>query len=138
MTPETFLAPVMALIVWTLLIWVLLYIRRIPAMKSARMAPDKAKLPDSGWKGQLPLKAQVAAHNYNHLMEQPTLFYALMFYITLTSQTSSILFYLAWAYVALRVVHSFIQTNAGPVMIRFSIFTLSTLVLAVMVGLTLL
>jgi hypothetical protein len=138
MTNETFLAPVLALILWTLLIWVLLYIRRIPAMKAVKIAPDTAKSPDGDWKAKMPLRAEAPAHNYNHLLEQPTIFYALMFYIALTTQMSVWLLYLAWAYVALRVVHSFIQVSTGPVVPRFVVFTLSTLVLMAMVVLTLL
>jgi len=138
MTPTLFLAPVLALIIWTLLIWVLMYVRRIPAMQAARINPDTAKSPDGKWKQELPLKVQAAAHNYNHLLEQPTIFYGLMFYITLTEQMSSPLFYAAWAYVLLRVLHSFVQVSAGKVIPRFVIFSVSTLVLMVMVVLTLL
>lgn len=138
MTYEAFLAPVLALIVWTLLIWVLLYLRRIPAMKAAKISPDSAKSPNGDWKAKMPIRAEAPAHNYNHLLEQPTIFYALMFYCVLTEQTGSTVFYLAWAYVGLRVVHSFIQVSAGPVMARFAVFTLSTLALMGMVVLTLL
>ena len=138
MTASEFLMPVLALIVWTLLIWILLYARRIPAMTKAKITPDAAKSPDGDWKQKMPMKAQAAAHNYNHLMEQPTIFYAFMFYLVLTAQTSSLLHYLAWAYVGLRIVHSFIQVSAGPVMARFTVFSLSTLMLISMVILTLL
>lgn len=137
MTTNAFLAPVLALIIWTLLIWLLMYARRIPAMQKAKIDPDSAKSPDGKWKENLPLTVQASAHNYNHLLEQPTVFYALMFYITLTSQMSSMLFYAAWAYVALRVLHSFVQVSAGKVMLRFGLFTLSTLVLFAMVAMIL-
>lgn len=138
MASEAFLAPVLALIVWTLLVWVLLYLRRIPAMTKAKIQPDDAKSPTGDWKQKLPLKVQAPAHNYNHLLEQPTIFYALMFYIVLTAQMSSVLHYLAWGYVGTRVLHSFIQVSAGPVIPRFTVFTVSTLVLLAMVVLTLL
>jgi hypothetical protein len=137
MTSTTFLAPVLALIVWTLLIWVLMYARRIPAMQAAKIDPDTAKSPDGKWKQALPLSVQASAHNYNHLMEQPTIFYALMFYVTLTTQTSMPILYAAWAYVALRVLHSLIQVSSGKVVLRFGVFSLSTLVLIGMVVLTL-
>lgn len=137
MTTNAFLAPVLALIIWTLLIWLLMYARRIPAMQKAKIDPDSAKSPDGKWKENLPLTVQASAHNYNHLLEQPTVFYALMFYITLTSEMSSMLFYAAWAYVALRVLHSFVQVSAGKVMLRFGLFTLSTLVLFAMVAMIL-
>jgi len=129
MTSRTFLAPVLALILWTFLVWVLLYIRRIPAMKAARMDPESMKSPNGAWKEALPIQAQAAAHNYNHLLEQPTLFYALMFYAALAGQISNWLLYAAWAYVALRVLHSFVQVSAGKVVLRFALFTLATLVL---------
>ena len=128
-----FLHPVFALIVWTLLIWVLLYLRRIPAMSKAKIAPDTAKSPDGEWKAKMPLKAQAAAHNYNHLMEQPTIFYALMFYLFLIGETGKWIFYLACAYVVLRIFHSLIQVSCGPVMWRFAVFSLSTLCLIGMV-----
>ncbi len=137
MTETTFLAPVLALIIWTLLVWVLMYARRIPAMQKAKIDPDTAKSPDGSWKQDLPLSVQASAHNYNHLLEQPTIFYALMFYVTLTAQMSTPIFYAAWAYVALRVLHSFVQVSAGKVILRFGLFTLSTLVLFAIVAMTL-
>ncbi len=138
MTSTSFLAPVLALIIWTLLIWLLMYARRIPAMQAAKMDPETAKSPDGKWKEELPLSVQASAHNYNHLLEQPTIFYALMFYVTLTAQISMPIYYAAWAYVVLRVLHSFIQVSAGKVMLRFGMFSLSTLVLIGMVTLTIL
>jgi hypothetical protein len=131
---NTFLAPVLVLIGWSLLIWILLYARRIPAMQAAKIAPDEAKNPHSGWKSKVPLKAEAAAHNYNHLMEQPTIFYALMFYAMLTGNTVSWVYYLAWAYVGVRVLHSLVQVSTGPVMVRFPLFVLSTLCLFGMIA----
>ena len=136
MTSTTFLAPVLALIIWTLLIWILMYARRIPAMQRAKIDPETAKSPDGKWKEDLPLSVQASAHNYNHLMEQPTIFYALMFYLALTAQMSAPLFYAAWVYVALRVLHSFVQVSSGKVMLRFAIFALSTVVPISMVVIT--
>jgi len=127
-----FLAPVLALILWSLIIWCVMYARRIPAMQKAKIDPDTAKSPDGDWKAKMPLKVQAAAHNYNHLMEQPTIFYALMFYIVLTNGQSSLMGYLAWAYVILRVLHSLVQVSAGKVMVRFTLFSVSTIVLIVM------
>ena len=135
---STFLLPVLALIIWSLLIWVLLYVRRIPAMTKAGISPDSAKSPNGDWKASLPLRVEAAAHNYNHLMEQPTIFYAFMFWAALTQNMGQGILYLAWAYVGLRVIHSLIQVSTGPVMIRFGIFSLSTLCLFGMIGLAVL
>ncbi len=127
-----FLTPVLALILWSLIIWCVMYARRIPAMNKAKISPDTARSPDGDWKAKMPEYAQYAAHNYNHLMEQPTIFYGLMFYIFLTDGASSLMLYSAWAYVILRILHSLVQITVNKVMVRFSIFTLSTLVLIIM------
>ena len=137
MDMSDFLAPVLALIIWTLVVWIILYARRIPAMQAAKIAPDDAKFPGT-YADAMPPKARGSADNYNHLMEQPTIFYALMFFAALTGKTHAWVLYLAWAYVALRILHSLVQTSAGPVMARFSLFALSTLCLFGMVGVVLL
>ena len=123
---DHFLSPVLALVIWSLIVWVILYARRIPMLKGADLNNDSAKSPDGAWKEQLPLKVQAPAHNYNHLMEQPTIFYALIFFLFLAEKQSAVGLTLAWAYVALRVIHSLIQMNAGAVPPRFLVFSLST------------
>jgi len=127
-----FLTPVLVLILWSLAVWYIMYARRIPAMQKAKIDPDSAKSPDGDWKSKMPERAQFAAHNYNHLMEQPTIFYALMFYIALTGGESGLMGHLAWGYVVLRVLHSLVQVTSNKVMIRFSLFSLSTILLIIM------
>ena len=131
---DNFLTPVLALIIWSLIIWLVMYARRIPAMTKAGISPDSAQSPDGDWKSKLPEQTQWAAHNYNHLMEQPTIFYALMFYMSLTGAATgdSLALTLAWSYVALRVVHSLVQISANKVMLRFGLFSLSTIILIVL------
>ena len=129
---SNFLTPVLVLILWSLVIWCVMYARRIPAMNKAKIAPDTARNPDGEWKAKMPEYAQFAAHNYNHLMEQPTIFYALMFYISLTGGASSLMLYCAWGYVILRILHSLVQITVNKVMARFSLFALSTLILIIM------
>ena len=131
------LTPVLGLIVWSLLIWVLLFARRIPAMQKAGITPDQEKNP-AAYDTLLPSRAQAAAHNYNHLMEQPTIFYALMFYLHLTGESGTAMLGLGWAYVASRVLHSLVQVSEGPVMARFILFVLGTLCLFGLVGMAVL
>lgn len=123
---DHFLSPVLALIIWSLVVLVVLYVRRIPVLKGADLSADSAKSPDGDWKSQLPLKVQAPAHNYNHLMEQPTIFYALMFFLFLADKTSMSALVLGWSYVALRIVHSLLQINSGAIMLRFPVFALSS------------
>lgn len=130
---DHFLSPVLGLIIWSLIVWGILYARRIPMLKGADLNNDNVKSPDGAWKEQLPLRVQAPAHNYNHLMEQPTIFYALMFFLFLTDKSGSLALGFAWSYVALRIIHSLIQINSGPILPRFLVFSLSTFCLVGMV-----
>ncbi len=125
---ESVLAPVLALIVWSLVMWLWMYITRIPAMSKAGIKPQDARFPGS--LSKLPDGVRAAADNYNHLMEQPTIFYALAFLTYLLGLQSPLTAGLAWGYVALRVVHSLVQVTVNAVTVRFLVFVLSTLVLA--------
>ena len=124
------LTPVLALIVLSLLVWIWMYATRIPAMQRAGIDPQNARHPGS--LDGLPSSARQVADNYNHLMEQPTIFYALVFTIVLAGHSDAFAIYLAWSYVGLRVVHTLIQCTVNNVTMRFSVFALSTLVLMAM------
>jgi hypothetical protein len=119
------ITPVVALIAWSLLMLIWLYATRIPAMSKAKVKPGEAT------KAQMEaLPSANVANNYNHLMEQPTLFYALCFALQLLGQGDHpINIGLAWAYVVIRIVHSLVQATVNVILIRFSIFMLGTLVL---------
>ena len=126
-----FLMPVLALIVWTFVIWALMYKRRIPAMgKVSADAQDFIRQPDL--MNQLPGPARWAADNYNHLHEQPTVFYALALVMFVTQQTGAANLYLAGTDVALRVIHSLVQVTSNRVLVRFSGFALSSVVLMIL------
>lgn len=121
------LTPVLALITWSLIVWIWMYLQRIPAMQAAGIEPDDARHPGS--LDVLPRAARQVADNYNHLHEQPTIFYALAFYAQLAGAGDATNINLAWGYVGLRVVHSLVQGTINRVMVRFSVFALSSLVL---------
>ena len=126
----TILTPLFALVFWTLIIWCWMYATRLPAMKKAGVEPQSAIHP--GALTSLPTEARVVADNYNHLHEQPTLFYALAVYSHLVGVADGLNIALAWGYVALRVLHSLAQIVVRRVVVRFALFSLSTLVLIVM------
>jgi hypothetical protein len=81
----------------------------------------------------MPARARSVADNYNHLHEQPTIFYALMFFIALTGGADAFALALGWAYVATRVVHSLVQATVNRVVWRFSVFAVGSLLLAALV-----
>ena len=124
------MTPVLALIVWTFVIWLWMYATRIPAMRAAGI--DARKVKRKADIDALPTSVQQIADNYNHLHEQPTVFYALAIYCQLVGVHDGLNVALAWTYVALRVVHSLIQCTANFVPLRFLVFSASTIVLIVM------
>lgn len=127
---SSMLAPVLALIVLTLLVWIWMYATRIPAMQRAKIDPQAAAHPGS--LDVLPSSARRVADNYNHLLEQPTIFYALVFVIVLLGHSDALYVDLAWAYVGLRVMHTLIQCTVNIVNLRFLVFALSTIALMAM------
>jgi hypothetical protein len=124
---DPILTPALILVTWTLIVWAWMYALRIPAMSAAGIEPDDAQHPGS--LNVLPARVRFVADNYNHLHEQPTIFYALVFYTHLAGNSSELAVGLAWVYVLLRVVHSLVQNTINRVMIRFGVFALSSLTL---------
>ena len=127
---ETILTPILAMIVWTLVMWLWMYATRIPAMQKAGINAAKMKLKSE--MDVLPIEVRRIADNYNHLHEQPTVFYALVVYCHLVGLADPLLIGLAWGYVALRVLHSLIQALWNFIPVRFFVFISSTILLIVM------
>jgi hypothetical protein len=136
------LGPVVALVAWSLVVLVWMMAVRLPAMKRKGIDLSRAKGGRPGvLDGVIEDEAQWKAHNYIHLMEQPTLFYAICLALALLGAGGGVNTILAWTYVVLRVLHSLVQGTVNIIRYRFALFVLSTLVLAALTlhaGLTLL
>lgn len=126
------LTPMLALIAWTAVVWVWMYATRIPAIQ--RSGLDANKFQRKSDLDVLPADVQRIADNYNHLHEQPVIFYALVIYCHLTGNGDAINVGLAWAYVGLRVVHSLIQGTINFIPARFGVFAAASAVLFVITG----
>ena len=123
------LAPAAVLVVWTLIMLFWMAGVRLPAMKKAGI--DMGARPGGrgqDLEGQLDPAANWPAHNYAHLMEQPTVFYAAVVILAIMG-AGAVDVALAWAYVALRIIHSVWQASVNKVPVRFVLFMLSTLAL---------
>ena len=130
MTKDPLLGPVVALVAWTLVMLVWMAVVRGLATKKAGIDITKSR----GGRGQdlegvLPAEANWPAHNYTHLHEQPTIFYAIVISLILMGASYSLNVWLAWAYVGLRILHSIVQVTYNRVAVRFPLFALSTLCL---------
>jgi len=122
------LQPVVTLVLWSLVMWAWLYATRIPAMRKAQVALDPA-LTTAELSARLPPQVRWKADNYNHLMEQPTLFYAVALTLAVTGHGEGLNALLAWGYVGLRVVHSLVQATTNVIMLRWAVFMLASLAL---------
>lgn len=124
------LRPVVTLIAWTLVMAVWMLAVRLPAMRAAGFELGKL-VGTTGAHAErgLPPKAQWPAHNYNHLLEQPTIFYAVCLVLAAVGPAHPFNVALAWAYVVLRVAHSLVQATFNRVSVRFLFFMLATLAL---------
>ena len=126
------LQPVVALLVWTFVMWVWMYATRIPAISQYKIELD-SNVPPRELMNKLPPSVRWKADNYNHLMEAPTLFYAVALTLAVAGAGNGGAATLAWVYVALRVIHSLVQAIANHIPTRFSLFVLSSVVLAILV-----
>ncbi len=129
--PSPLLLPVVALVLWTLVVQTWMVITRLPAMAEANIDPQSTPR-TSDLAAMLPDKVMWKADNYNHLMEQPTIFYALVLALAIGGFDEGVNLWMAWFYVGSRVAHSLVHATINKVTVRFSLFSLGTLAILVM------
>ena len=131
---KAILLPMLVLAGWTMIVWIWMYATRIPAMGRAGIdgtkmvgATGKSLRDDLAAAGEH--RASWVADNYNHLMEQPTIFYATALALAVMGEGGSLAVNLAWGYAGLRIVHSLVQILSNRVVVRFLVFALASLCL---------
>ena len=127
------LKPVVMLLILSCVMLLWLYATRIPAILRLDTELDPT-LPSGTQMSQLPYRVRWKADNYNHLLEQPLLFYAAAITLAVLGEGNGLNATLAWIYVGLRVVHSVFQATVNKIPIRFMLFALSSIVLIVLVA----
>ena len=132
----TILQPVVALMIWTMIVWAWMYAARIPAMQASKDIDTRNLHGGTGkdLDGVLPDRVQWKAHNYTHLHEQPTVFYAVAIVLAIIGAGDGVPALLAWIYTGLRVIHTIVQVTANKVMVRFVLFAVSSVVLIALIG----
>jgi hypothetical protein len=128
MTTEI-LQPVSVLALWSLIIWLWMYATRIPALMRNPDYDTTGSVGGTGidLRGKVPDVTQWKADNYNHLMEQPTIFYAVAIALVLLGAGGGLNATLAWIYVAFRIVHSLVQVTINRVVVRFALHFIGTI-----------
>ena len=130
---KTILAPAAVLVLWSLIMLVWMAATRLPAMKKIGIDLGKAV----GGRGldidpAVPASVAWKSHNYAHLMEQPTVFYAAIFILAMTNAATPLMISFAWGYTIIRIAHSLWQATINKVGIRFVLFLMSTICLVVL------
>lgn len=123
----TLLTPVLVLVIWTFIIFLIMAFGRVSFMNNPQDAADS-----KDYKNQLPAWVNRTADNYNHLFEQPVAFYAVTLTIALVNSFDSLIVQLAWAYVLIRIIHSLVQLTINIVLVRFFLFASGWLIIAFM------
>ena len=131
---QSILAPGAILVLWTIIMLIWMGATRFPAI--ARTGLDIKQAPPGG-RGQdleaiLPPQINWKSHNYTHLHEQPTLFYAVIVFLHLSGGTNTLTLSLAWGYAVLRIIHSLWQSMVNRVPIRLALFTAATICLLIL------
>ena len=127
------LNPMLAMMAWSGLIVAILLMTRIPVVIKQWGNLQFAKHSDE-LRPKMSEKFRYITDNYNHIFEQPTLFYAVLIYIQLAGASNQMNISLAWAYVSLRMVHSSIQLTSNNVSWRAASFATSSLILMTIIS----
>jgi hypothetical protein len=126
--PDTILAPFLALMVLTALVWAYMYTRRLSYIKSNRIPPQELATPEKA-AALLPESVTLPANNLRNLLEMPMLFYALCLYLYVTASVDGVHVISAWLFVVLRTLHSIVHCTVNIVVLRFLSYFAAALVL---------
>ncbi len=125
------LLPLLVQVSLTLIMFILLAVRKSAAVKTGEIDRKKAALDNSAWNKET---VQVS-NNIANQFQTPVLFYLLVMFFFVTNSVSSLVIWLAWAYVVTRIIHAFVHVTSNYIPYRLGSFTLGVLVLLVMTGL---
>jgi hypothetical protein len=130
--PTDLALPMLGMMVLTLLVWVVMFIQRVSFAQSNRLDIEQFKTP-ADVQTLVPAEVSGASNNFRNLFELPVIFYGLCLYLIVSGQVDSFYTNCAWAFLALRCLHSLIHCSYNRVAHRFGVYILSSLVLWVMV-----
>ena len=129
---SSILQPVAAMVMLTMIVWVVMVVRRVGYMMANRIDPQRVSTLELV-NSILPEHVNRPSNNFKNLFELPVLFYAVCLALLASNNVDASFTALAWAFVALRAVHSAIQCTVNIVRLRFAAYLLSSLALIAIV-----
>jgi hypothetical protein len=133
MNSHPLLAPFVAMMVLTAVVWVAMYALRLPYLLRSKVDLQSIATPEQ-MNAYLPAWVNNPSNNLKNLFEMPVLFYALVLALVVTGNQDPMMVKLAWAYAGLRAAHSLIHCTVNIVNLRFTAYLLSSVALLVMIG----
>ena len=124
--------PMLGMMVLTLLVWLVMFIQRVGFARSNKLDIEQFKTP-ADVQALVPPDVSGASNNFRNLFELPVIFYAVCLYLIAAGQVDGFYTNCAWAFLALRCLHSLIHCSYNRVAHRFGVYILSGIVLWVMV-----
>lgn len=118
--------PVSVLALWTLLVLGLVPVRRFAAASQKKVTSDDFRFGESA---NVPGDVAIANRAWMNLLEAPLLFYVATLIFFVTQRVDDMVVTLAWAYAALRIIHTIIHVTYNKVFHRLTAFALSNVVL---------
>lgn len=133
MRNELILQPMLGMMVLTAVVWFVMYAKRIPAMKKARVPVQMYTTPEKAVE-LLPESVNYPAYNLKNLFELPVLYYGLCLYLYVTQMADTTYVVAAWLFLAFRTLHSIVHCTSNVVMLRFYLYSAGALALWFMLG----
>ena len=125
-------APFFGMMLLTLVVWTVMYVRRIGFIAKSRIDTEKLKTPEQG-AALVPDAVAFPSYNFKNLFELPIIFYALCLYLFVTGNVDSIHLMSAWVFLIFRSIHSAIHCTINIVKFRFLSYAVAALALWFMV-----
>ena len=126
--PLALLYPVLAQVLLTLALLLWTGRARFAALRAGRARIPEVALSAEPW----PDDVRKISNNYHNQFETPVLFYVLCGAATYLGATGFVMVFLAWAFIASRLAHTYIHVTTNRVRHRFRVFAVGVAVLLAM------
>ena len=128
MNPSHIIWPVLAQIFMTLMMFIMLGVRKSKAVETGEVNRKQAALNNREW----PEQVVKVSNNIANQFELPVLFYVLCLVLYSIDTVDVTALVLAWLFVLSRVAHAYVHIGSNYVPMRFRLFLLGCLVLIAM------
>jgi len=132
MSADAIFGPFLGMLLLTLVVWVVMYVRRLAFLRVNRVDPQKLTTPERG-AAIIPEQVSYPSYNLRNLFELPVVFYALCLYLYVSGRVDDTYVFAAWLFLGSRIVHSLVHCTVNIVTLRFLAYAVGAITLWFMV-----